>query len=204
MELLLVDDHSLFRAGLRLLLGSLADAPTVREAADLLHALELAQLAPQPELCLLDLGLARSQGCESLRILRQEVPRMPVVVVSAADDTATIHRCMELGAMSFIPKSASPDILIGALKEVLQGRVWLPAHVLAVTARGEVPPPMTPRQCAVLGGLQRGLPNKLIAREMGISEATVKEHVSDILRTLGARNRVEAVLKVASWNRPVS
>jgi DNA-binding NarL/FixJ family response regulator len=124
--------------------------------------------------------------------LKQVVPNMVIVVVSGADDNLTICNCIEAGAMSFIPKSATPEALTNALRQVLQGDVYLPEQV--GFERSNLPRPLlTPRQREVLKYLSQGMPTKLIARELDVSEYTVKDHIALIFQALNVRNRTEAV-----------
>lgn len=201
MKVLLVDDHALFRAGLRLLLGSLWPGVCVVEADTIAQAIERAQQHQDLDLCLLDLALRGDHGLDALQRIREHAPGVAVVVVSAADDLATVRACLDAGAMSFIAKSAPPETLTVALKRVLEGSVYLPAEMAggapAAPASG---PTLTPRQFDVLRCLSRGLPTKLIARDLGLSEHTVKEYIAGLFQALGVHNRTEAVIKASRLN----
>ena len=138
-------------------------------------------------------------GVAGVRRLRALFPTVPLVVVSAEQDPATVRAAFAAGAAAYLPKSEPPDVLKQALRLVLAGGTYTPA--LALAGLGDVtaaPHPdlhaLTPRQRDVLRGLSRGLPNKLIARELGLSEGTVKIHIAAVLRVLQARNRTEAVV----------
>jgi DNA-binding NarL/FixJ family response regulator len=192
MKILLVDDHALFRAGLRMLLGALGKDVVILEAATAAEALAIVGADVEIQLCLLDLSLKSSDGLTLLGSLKQVVPNMVIVVVSGADDNLTICNCIEAGAMSFIPKSATPEALTNALRQVLQGDVYLPEQV--GFERSNLPRPLlTPRQREVLKYLSQGMPTKLIARELDVSEYTVKDHIALIFQALNVRNRTEAV-----------
>ena len=199
MKILLVDDHALFRAGLRMLLTTICHNATTLEAATIAEGIALTQAHPDLELCLLDLSLKNESGLAAITALKEAAPQAAVVVVSSADDSATIRACLDSGAMSFIPKSLGPDVLTQALQHVLKGTVYLPEQI--VNAADEEPgrPALTPRQWEVLHCLSRGLPTKLIAREMNLSEHTVKEHIALLFQALGVRNRTEAVIKGSQW-----
>jgi DNA-binding NarL/FixJ family response regulator len=198
MKVLIVDDHALFRAGLRLLLETIRPGLTILEAASLDDATNVAVEQPELLLCLLDLGLRDVAGIDSVIRLRSRFPALPIVVVSAVEDAAVVRGCIEAGATSFIPKSASPDVLIGALRQVLDGAIFLPRHMLAGRLpRPEGPPALSPRQIDVLRCLSHGMPTKLIARELGISEYTVKEYIAALFRALNVRNRTEAVIEAS-------
>jgi len=144
------------------------------------------------------LGLKIGMGLADARAM---YPSLPVVVVSANDDPAVIRRCMEFGASGFIPKTLGIDALRQAVTRVLQGEVWTPpdvdlarqsdAETAALIARLAT---LTPQQVRVLMMLSGGLLNKQIAYELGVSEATVKAHVSAILQKLGVESRTEAVI----------
>lgn len=193
MKILLVDDHALFRAGLRLLLSSIQSDAQILEAEDTRGALELAALHPDLPLCLLDLALGQGHGLETLAQLKQVAPEVAVVVVSASTDGAVVRSCLDAGAMSFIPKSLGPQTLMMAVRQVLAGSIYLPEELLKSIA-APAAPQLTPRQLDVLAGLCRGLPSKSIARELQLSEYTVKEYVSALFQALGVHNRTEAAI----------
>ncbi len=198
MHILLVDDHALFRAGLRLLLGSLCPQARILEAGCIEDALGHLQQHDDVRVCLLDLDLKTDQGLPAIECMRQCAPAAAVVIVSAADDPVTVRACIEAGAMSYITKSSPPEVLTLALKRVLVGEVFLPRSIqpegdeAASGGRN-----LTRRQLEVLAALSRGLSTKLIARELALSEHTVKEYLSDIFRLLEVHNRTEAVIKAS-------
>ncbi len=170
MHILLVDDHALFRAGLRLLLASLRPEVRFLEAASIEAALAQARDHEDVRVCLLDLDLKQDQGLPAIGRIKQCAPNAAVVIVSAADDPVTVRACIEAGAMSYITKSSPPDVLTLALRRVLDGEVFLPRSV-QTEGGGAVAPvrTLTRRQQDVLAGLNRGLSTKLIARELAIS-----------------------------------
>jgi DNA-binding NarL/FixJ family response regulator len=136
--------------------------------------------------------------------MRAQYPSVPVVVVSATDDPVVIRRCMEFGASGFIPKTLGVEAMRGAIKRVLDGGVWTPPDVdltaVSDAETGEVVARMatlTPQQVRVLMMLSEGLLNKQIAYELGVSEATIKAHVSAILQKLGVESRTQAVIAAA-------
>jgi DNA-binding NarL/FixJ family response regulator len=208
MNILLVDDHALFREGLKFLLRSLDAALEVDEASDCAKALEHAA-ARSYDLVLLDLKIPGVAGLEALAALRDAIPGAPLVVLSGEDNPAVVRAAIERGAMGFIPKSSTPEVLIQALRLVLAHGVYLPPAVLnsagsvasasaASQAAGQATlPGLTPRQMDVLRCVIQGKPNKIIARELDLSEGTVKAHLSSVLRALGTRNRTEAVYAAA-------
>ena len=209
MNILLVDDHALFRGGLKFLLQQLDTRLVLDEAGNCAQALERAA-ACRYDLVLLDLNMPGLSHLDALAALRDAVPDAPVVVLSGEADPRVVRAAIERGAMGFIPKSATPEVLIEALRLVLAHGVYLPLEVLAeisasaaapaAPARGDgaTPQPgLTPRQMEVLRYVIQGKPNKVIARELSLSEATVKVHLSSVLRAFGAHNRTEAVYAAA-------
>jgi len=208
MKILLIDDHALFREGLKFLLRSLDAALEVHEAGNCAKALEHAA-AGSYELVLLDLKMPGVAGLDALAALREALPDSPLVVLSGEENPGVVRAAIERGAMGFIPKSSTPEVLIHALRLVLARGVYLPPMVL--DAAGPVPVSaasgasadqavlhgLTPRQMDILRFVIQGKPNKIIARELDISEGTVKSHLSSVLHALGTRNRTEAVYAAA-------
>ncbi|MEQ8663643.1 MAG: response regulator transcription factor [Gammaproteobacteria bacterium] len=197
MKILIVDDHALVRDGLAHLLRSLADgdAAEVLEAATASDALAWAAATPDLDLALIDLNLPDRPGGELLDELVARFPLLPTVVLSASEDAAHVERVLAAGAMGFVPKSAPTTVLIQALRLVLAGGIYVPPMLARPTP---APPPvcagraLTARQLAILTRIVEGASNKTIGRELGISEATVKAHVSAVFRTLGVSNRTQA------------
>jgi DNA-binding NarL/FixJ family response regulator len=197
VKILIVDDHALFRAGLRMLLSTIGQNVICVEAADVKEGLSLISQHTDLQLCLLDLALKNEHGLDAIQKIKETAPHVAVVVVSGTDDAATIRRCIDAGAMSFIPKSVAPEALTQALQHVLKGAVYLPEQIVSAMEKIEKHALLSPRQQQVLQCLSRGLPTKLIAREMGLSEHTVKEYIALVFQALGARNRTEAVIKAS-------
>lgn len=199
MKILIADDHPLVRDGLARLVHLLDAGAEVFEAAD--YEATVRQLQHVcPELALVDLNMPGMDGLAGLRRLRQQHPALKVVVASAEDDPVTIRGVLGLGVAGFLPKCEPPDVMLQALNLVLRGGTYMPACALSDFRDGRLPPPrpdtsgLTPRQLDVLRELMRGQPNKLIARELRLTEGTVKIHIAAILRALHARNRTEAVV----------
>lgn len=202
MLVLLVDDHALFRSGMRLLLSDLD------ETVDFVEAASVEEVPPagrRPELVLLDLNLRGASGLCAFARIRALLPESTVVALSGEEDPALIREVIEGGASGFIPKASTPEVLIGALRLVLAGGVYLPPAVLerragvpatAVSA-GTSLDVLTARQLDALMLAVRGRSNKQIARELGLSEGTVKQHLSAAFRVLGVSNRTEAVYATA-------
>jgi len=199
---LIADDHPLFRGALREAVTGLFGRAKVFEAGTFEEVSEILERGGgDVDLILLDLRMPGVRGFSGLMYLRAQYPGLPVVVVSANDDPAVIRRCMEFGASGFIPKTLGIEALRAAIARVLQGEVWTPpdvdlgrqsdAETSAMIARLST---LTPQQVRVLMMLSGGLLNKQIAYELGVSEATVKAHVSAILQKLGVESRTQAVI----------
>ena len=200
MKILMVDDHVMFLQGMRTLLGVLAPEHQVDLAADLATAAQQCRLQSY-ELLLLDWHLAEAEGEVSLDRLRQAGCSARIVVLSGDSHRALVERSIELGAAGFIPKTFSSEMMLAALTQVLDGRIFLPADGPRLpSATGPLQASLallTPRQLAVYRAATRGLPNKLIARDLGIAEATVKTHLTAVYTALGVRNRTEAAWQAA-------
>jgi DNA-binding NarL/FixJ family response regulator len=205
MNLLLVDDHALFREGLRALLLKISPELTIYEAASVDTAIDECR-STEFRMVLLDLQLSRSEGLDTLDSFRTSVPNVPVVVLSGSEEPQRIRAAIERGAVGYVPKSHTADLMIAALRLVLSGGVYLPPIVLdgpadlsrSTDASGAQPfARLSPRQHQVAQLLLQGQPNKVIARQLGLSEGTIKAHVSAIYQIIGAKNRVEAVTLAA-------
>lgn len=209
MRIFLLDDHPLFREGLKLLLAKLGRDIQFREAPNFAHFRREVSASAEPvDILLLDLGLPDIEGLTGLCEARALLPHTLIVVLSSEDDPQIIQAAIRAGAAGFIPKSSSNEVLIAALQLVLAGGIYLPAHALALTDTPRAPRSpqaeranllehLTERQRAVLELAVQGKVNKIIARELGISEATVKAHLSVCFRILGVKNRTEAVFQAA-------
>ena len=215
MKILIVDDHPLIREALRHVLTVLDDTFVLIEAQNHAEALIAADANPDLDLILLDLGLPDIDGFDALSQLREQYPGAPVVVLSASEQPEIVMRAIDAGAMGFIPKTSSNQLLLDALRLVMSGGVYLPLEVLhrhqgapetalrrAMQARqsGKALSPrevgLTARQAQVLALLVQGKPNKLICRDLNLAEGTVKIHVTAILKALNVSNRTQAVIAV--------
>jgi DNA-binding NarL/FixJ family response regulator len=217
MKILVVDDHPMMADALRMALGTLDREADVVCVGDLASALAATEAETDYDLALLDLGLPDCAGPEALARLREERPYLPVVVVSGTSDPATIMAALDLGAMGFIPKTSSREVLLNAVRLVASGGIYVPVEALKARAAREAPagarpeaaavaePPvggvnpeqlgLTPRQADVLSLVLKGLPNKLIARKLDIAEGTVKVHVSAVLQALKVSTRTQALIE---------
>ncbi|MGN6550596.1 MAG: response regulator [Pararhizobium sp.] len=202
--IIIADDPPLFRGALRQALTGLYGDLAIVEAGDFVAARATARAFPDADLLLLDLTMPGVSGLSGLMALRSEFINLPVVVVSASDDGVTIRRALDLGASGFISKSASIDEIREAVKAVLAGEIWAPANAaLGADHDPEVADlirriqTLTPQQGRVLNMLSEGLLNKQIAYELGVSEATIKAHVSAVLQKLNVDSRTQAVIQLS-------
>lgn len=206
MRILLVDDHALFLEGLHLTLRQFDSVESIEEAADCNEALE--KLAGgEFDIVLLDFKLPDLSGLEALAAIREARPDIPVAILSGEDTPGIVRECIDAGAMGFATKSERSEILFLALQIILAGGVYLPARALEEPADTQSSrlgeqgvldafESLTPQPRKVLRLVIQGLPNKLIARTLDISEATVKVHVSKLFEAFGVRNRTELVYKI--------
>ena len=224
MKVLLIDDHPLILSALQSVIQGLGDHVTVVGAGSARAARDTLKAHPDFDLVLLDLSLGDADGFDVLTEFRTAYPALPVVVVSASDRTSDVIRAIDLGAMGFVPKRASNDTLFEALRMVMSGGIYVPPMTMGAEQPSErygdgsgglgavrqgaseggfqTPPAieslgLTPRQTDVLSLLLKGQPNKLIARELGLSVETMKDHVAAVLRALNVSTRTQAVLAVS-------
>jgi len=198
----IVDDHPLFRDALKQTLSASFDDLRISEAGSLEDLSALIE-AGDVDLVLLDLAMPGVQGFSGLIYLRSLSPQIPVVIVSANENPAVIRRCLEFGASGFIPKSLAVSRIREGVAAILRGEIWVPEGVNPVGAdkSGSAAlvarlASLTPQQVRVLMMLGEGLLNKQIAFHLGVSEATVKAHVSAILQKLRVESRTQAVIAV--------
>lgn len=212
-HLVIADDHPLFRDALRQAVASVVPSAKIDEAGSFEELTALLDRETDVDLILLDLSMPGISGFSGLIYLRAQFPAIPVVIVSASDDAGTIRRSMDFGASGFIPKRFGVETLRDAIGKVMNGDIWIPADVdLSVAADPDMSKlrdrlvTLTPQQVRVLMMLSEGLLNKQIAYELGVSEATIKAHVSAILQKLGVESRTQAVIAAAKiaggqWNQ---
>ena len=227
MKVLLVDDHPLILAALQAVILGLGDDVFVTAAGSAEAARAALTAAADYDLVLLDLALGETDGFELLAEVRAAYPGIPVCIVSASERTSDVIRAIDLGAMGFVPKRSPNAELVHALRMVLSGGLYVPPTMLGLDFSN--PPPdtggnpnelheharaephqqvrsfeqlgLTPRQAETMGLLLKGLPNKLIARELELSVDTVKDHVAAVLRALGVSSRTQAVLLVSQMTQ---
>lgn len=204
MRVLIIDDHPLYRAGVRALLSGLDPDLTAVDVASVAEALRLADAAESFDLVLLDMNLPGTNRLEALKQIKARFESAAVVVVSGDEDPALIISTINAGAAGFIPKSTDPGVTIQALRLVLAHGTYLPAdalrHVadatLKISGAGSAVADLSDRQKAVLLRLLQGKANKVIARELGIAEGTVKAHLWSVYQMLGVTSRAQAMCQV--------
>jgi DNA-binding NarL/FixJ family response regulator len=207
MKILVVDDHSLITDALSVLFLDLDPATEVLTSRTAEGGMEMLQNNPDLDLVVLDLGMPGVSGTSLLESMVAHAPEMKILVLSGQQDPRNVMRVLQLGAAGFVPKSMASDTLLDAVKFVLSGGVYIPADLLEEVNRvAMIGTPERPREAAgsrielterqeqVLHLLARGAPIKIICRELGLSEGTVKTHVTAIYRAFNASNRTEALL----------
>jgi DNA-binding NarL/FixJ family response regulator len=226
MNVLLVDDHPLILSALQAVIQGIGDHVKVSGVATARAAREALECNGSFDLVLLDLDLGPGEvgGFDLLMEFRSQYPSLPVVVVSASDRASDVIRSIDLGAMGYVPKRASNDVLFEALHLVMSGGIYVPPMHIGGGSSGSsgsgdlqavqreanqqdyqshpslASVGLTPRQTDVLALLLKGNPNKTIARELNLSVETVKDHVAAVLRSLGVSTRTQAVLAVSQMS----
>jgi len=206
-KILIADDHPLFRDAIANIIAESFNKSIIEQTEDIESTLEFVKHNDDLDLILLDLNMPGMSGLQGLLALRNECPTIPVVIISAERDKQTILQTLSYGAVGFIAKSSSKECIVEALESVFAGNVCLPADIMRLPEAPksnhefivlpEKIAALTRRELMVLKNLSQGEANKQIAFNLHISEATVKSHVSSILKKLGASNRVKVVLGCA-------
>lgn len=228
MKVLLIDDHPLILSALQTVIEGLGDNVKVVGVDSAGEARATLKSSQDFDLVLLDLQLGDADGFDVLTEFRAAYPALPVVVVSASDRASDVIRAIDLGAMGFVPKRTGKEMLAQALRLVMAGGIFVPSMSLG-SGMNNTPAPaaaspvqaigdaaqasgfqkvnaleglsLTPRQTDVLALLLQGKPNKVIARELGVSVETVKDHVAAVLKALGVNSRTQAVLAVGQMSQ---
>lgn len=197
----IADDHPLVRDAMRHALTQSLNDVQVVDAASLDEARKAVDRLGTVDLVILDLNMPGMDGFTGLAAMRAAYPLVPVAMVSATNDETVMRRAIEFGAAGFIPKSAALETIAEAIGQILEGQVWLPPGTgdggPATTNRQDIARrlgELTPQQLKVLSMMSQGLLNKQIAYELGVGEATVKAHVTAILKKLGVHSRTQAVI----------
>jgi DNA-binding NarL/FixJ family response regulator len=208
LTILLADDHALFRAGLRHLMKDFGDRLRIEEAHDYDATVKRLSELDDLDLLLLDLNMPGMAGMSSVAHLCTLAPDVPLIVISVRETADDVRKAIDAGAMGYIPKSSTPEVMMSALKLVLSGGIYLPPNLLHElpaegTAKNGGGDPddqlarLTPRQRDVLRLLAQGQSNKQIADVLGLAPGTVKIHISRILRAFKVQNRTQAVIAAA-------
>jgi DNA-binding NarL/FixJ family response regulator len=202
MKILLADDHAVVRDGIRTVLRKLGEQVTVYEAHDYPSAFQVADRTADLDLALIDLYMPGTPGYDGVRLFRERHPGLALVVMSAADEPDEIQRILACGALGYITKSSSTELILSALKLVLAGGVYIPSPALPDPGAARLRPvdrnqklaSLTQRQLTVLKELVSGKSNHQIAQKLQVTEGTIKVHMSAIFRVLNVSNRSEALL----------
>jgi DNA-binding NarL/FixJ family response regulator len=209
MKILLVDDHTLIREALRNVLAQMKSEASFLEASDCRQTMKLIEQHPDLDLIVLDLNLPDRDGLSVLAELRERYATTAVVVLSASQDSNRIKQALGLGAIGFVPKTTDRDVMLSAFQLMFSGGTYIPREILdgaASSSRREslAELGLTGRQIEVLGLMMQGRSNKTIAHMLNMAEATVKNHITTILKALKVANRTEAVVKVGQMARTPS
>ena len=210
MKALVIDDHPLMREAIRNVLGQLQPDAAIVMAADCEQGLDAAE-GMEADLVVLDLGLPGLSGVRAIRAWRERHPGVPVVVLSATTDRQTVLAAIGAGAAGFIPKSSSNDVMLNAVRLVLAGGRYLPPEVLSHGSDVDHPRAraghattmsietlgLSARQAEVLKLIAKGASNKVICRELGLAERTVKAHITAVFRALKVTSRTQAAIEAS-------
>jgi two-component system, NarL family, nitrate/nitrite response regulator NarL len=204
MKLLIVDDHAVLREGLAALLQQIGPDTTVVQAQDANEAITLLGGHPDLDVVVLDLVMPGMNGLDALSEFGRTRPDLPVIVLSSSEDPLDVRKALAAGALGYVPKSAGQRVLLSAIQLVMNGELYVPPLVLEGN-RGSAQSigyrtgnrsgqALTARQVEILKFLSEGAPNKLIAKVLGLSEKTVKAHITAIFKTLNVENRTQAAV----------
>jgi len=201
MKFLIADDHALFRDGLSMLLEQLDPAAVIMQASNFAQTLKILDVENDFDLIIIDLSMQDMQWKSGFSALKEKSGRAGIVVISASEDISNIRGVLGKGAKGYISKCLETKTLSNALKLILDGGTYIPPIMLRKNVEGKDALPLknkgrnlTKRQIEVLTLIARGMSNKQIAFEIGISEATVKLHINALLRSMGVINRTQAVI----------
>ncbi|KWA38288.1 response regulator transcription factor [Burkholderia multivorans] len=199
MKILIVDDHPVLRDGVEALLRRNDAALAVVQAASADDAMQMLDQHADIDAIVLDLKMRGTSGVDAIAALARARPALQIIVLSSSEDPRDVRAAFAHGALGYVPKSASPHTLLSAIVMVLNGERYVPPLLLDDGAAYTIEPPrqaagapLTPRQIEVLRYLAEGVPNKVIADRLGLSEKTVKAHITAIFRTLHVLNRTQA------------
>jgi two-component system nitrate/nitrite response regulator NarL len=202
MKLLIVDDHSVLREGLAALLKLLGSDILVVQSRNAEEGLVALSANPDLDVIVLDLVMPGTSGLEALSLFRRQRPDIPIVVLSSSEEPKDVRSALAAGAMGYVPKSANHNVLLSAIKLAMNGEFYIPPLILEQGSMSQVDAGirtssgndtrLTERQIEVLSLLSQGKPNKSIATALGLSEKTVKTHITAIFKALNVVNRTQA------------
>lgn len=203
IKILLIDDHSLFRSGLKFLLNNQENIEVIGEAQNGSEGIKLAQKL-NPDIILLDLDMPRMGGKETLQNLLNINPDLNVLILTVSEDNDDLIQCMTLGAKGYLLKNINTDFLLDSIHKVYEGNNILSPAMISTLIDQFRPnekeknenlyDSLTPREKEILAWLTKGISNKEIARFLSVSESTIKLHVQNILRKLNLHSRVQAAI----------
>lgn len=203
MRIIIADDHVMLREGLRPFVERIAPGIVVQEAGSFTEALAQIEADPAVDLLVLDIKMPGMNGFHGLSTIKTRFPHIRCVILSAVADREHVLEAIRLGADGFIPKHLSGTAMVSALQLVLSGERFIPSMLMdpAATpaagggerASGDLLGRLTPRERDILHLLREGLPNKVIAARLDVSEVTVKSHLGNMFRKLGVQNRLQAM-----------
>lgn len=199
MKILLVDDHELLLDSMEIILKEIDDDLRVIKANSCKLALDILGKEKDISLVMLDLNLPDAHGFSFLSTITEKNPLLPIIVLSGSEDPVEMQQCLNMGALGFIPKTSSAKVIINAVRLVLDGGIYVPKEILENkdvnhASTVNLKDQLTPRQLEVLKLLISGISNKEIAGNLGCSEATIKTHITAVLKTLGVANRTQAAI----------
>jgi len=202
LSFLIADDHPMVRDALASALGQAFAGAGIAMAGTLAQVQSVLERQPETDALLLDLDMPGMEGLTGLALLRSDHPTVPIIVVSAARDAAVVRHAYEFGASAYIDKSASLEQIAKTVQAVLDGEVFAPPEAPPDNSFAQRAAQLTPQQWRVLALMVQGDQNKQIAHKLGVGEATVKAHVTVILRKLGVRSRTQAVIEARGLALP--
>lgn len=211
IKIVLIDDHTLFRSGIKALISRQSDCEIVGEAADGLSGVKLVEQL-RPDVVLLDLDMPVMNGREALAQILSDNPEQAVVMLTVSEDSEDLTECMRIGARGFLLKNIHADFLIDAIKKAANGDNVFSPEMTARLVQSLIQPnepsdnsplsTLTAREMEILGHLAAGHSNKVIARKLDLAESTIKVHVQNILRKLELGSRVQAAVFAVQHNVP--
>jgi DNA-binding NarL/FixJ family response regulator len=200
-DIIIADDHPLFRTALKGILLTHIPNAAITEAEDLMSLQACIENNDQADLILLDLHMPGAEGFSSIIFINSHYPHIPIIVISAHEESDIIRRAIDHGASGFLPKSSSAEDIYQAIDEVSKGGVWIPEHVNNQQGiaddelnAADAIASLTPKQFRVGSMVSQGLLNKQIAFELNVTEATIKAHMTEIFRKLGVNSRTQVVM----------